>query len=101
MINVLFACNAGVSTSIIEKKVKEESEARGIDLTVNACSVSRIEDFVNDNDIIVLGPQVKFAHKRIEKEYPNIPSFVISMSDFGLLRADNILDEILSKLEIS
>ncbi|TDW26100.1 PTS system cellobiose-specific IIB component [Breznakia blatticola] len=98
MINVLLACNAGVSTAMMEKKIAEEAKRRNIELIVNAASVSRIESFVKDNDIIVLGPQVRFASKKIEKEYPDIPVYVIEMADFGMMRADNVLDNILRVL---
>lgn len=93
-IKVLLVCNAGMSTGIMQVKLEEEAKKKNIKAQILAIPISEIEEYLNDTDCILLGPQVKFAEKDVKKMASNIPVFTINSQDFGLMRADKVFKQI-------
>lgn len=94
--NVILACNAGMSTGILVIKITEEAQARGIDLTCTAVPKAEIRDSIDDADVILLGPQIRFAEAEVKGMAGDRPVLVISAPDFGLMNARGIVDQILA-----
>ena len=92
--NVILACNAGMSTGILVIKITEEAQARGIDLTCTAVPKAEIRDSIDDADVILLGP--RFAEAEVKGMAGDKPVLVISAPDFGLMNAKGIVDQILA-----
>lgn len=66
--NVLLVCYAGMSTSIMMKKMEEYAKTKDIELNINAVPLSELPQFVDENtSIVILGPQIRFFCKRSRK----------------------------------
>ena len=89
---ILLSCNAGLSTSMLVEKMKESASAQGIDADILAVSANSVEDYVNDYDVILLGPQVRFMKKQIESRV-SVPVDVIDGMDYGMLEGGNVLKQ--------
>ncbi len=97
--NVILACNAGMSTGILCIKIAEEAKARGVDLTCTAVPKAEIRDNIDGADAILLGPQIRFAEAEVKGMAGDRPVLVISAPDFGLMNAKGIVDQILAAVK--
>lgn len=55
MKKIVLLCAAGMSTSVLVKKMKEASEKEGLNYDINAYSVSELANVGKTADIILLG----------------------------------------------
>lgn len=93
---VLLVCFAGMSTSIMMKRMKEAAAKKEIDLDISAVPLSEFQDNLDGVEAVLLGPQVRYAVKDIQKETEGkIPVMVISSIDYGMMKGDKVLDETL------
>lgn len=67
--NIILVCSAGMSTSLLVTKMQKESEALGADDKIFACSVDELELYIDQYDVVLLGPQIKY-------KAPSIGEFV-------------------------
>lgn len=93
---ITLVCNAGMSTSLIVKKMKESAQKQGIEVDIIAIPDSELEERANKYqiDVVLLGPQVRYLKNKISKmlEPKGIPVEVISPVDYGTMNGKNILD---------
>ena len=90
-------CAAGMSTSLLVTKMQNYAKEIGYDCEVAAYPISEAATYGPEADIILLGPQVRFQKKDIEKmikERPNgvIPCEVIDMRDYGTMNGKAVFD---------
>lgn len=96
---ILLVCNAGMSTGIMQLKLEEQAKKAGVEASIEALPISEIEQNLEGTDAILLGPQVRFAEKDIQKMVNgSIPVIVIDVQDFGLMRADHVWKKLQDKL---
>ena len=97
---ILLVCYAGMSTGILVKKIREEAEGKGIELEIGALPWTELEEDFNGADIILLGPQVRFALDECEKIVgEKIPVMVIESIDYGMMNGKAVLEKALKRLE--
>ncbi|MDR1307879.1 MAG: PTS sugar transporter subunit IIB [Treponema sp.] len=96
--NITLLCNAGMSTSVLVEKLKEDGKAMGIDLDVDALPVETQDNRMEHTDILLLGPQVRYLLKKFQDRYNGkIPVImVMNMSDYGLQNTKKILGDALA-----
>ena len=100
MKKILLCCAAGMSTSLLINKMKLEAEKRGIEVKIWAEPLDRAKEEFAKADVVLLGPQVKYAlteAKKIAEEY-NINIDVINMVDYGMMNGAKVLDQALKLL---
>lgn len=54
-------CSAGMSTSLLVNKMKQEAEKRGVEYNIAAYSLNEAPKYGPDADVILIGPQVRYA----------------------------------------
>lgn len=100
MKKILLMCSSGMSTSILVKKMEEAAKEKGIDVKIRAISTDSLDNHINETDVILLGPQIKFMLPKITekaKQY-NIQAAAIPMVDYGMCNGSKVLDLALSLL---
>lgn len=81
---VLLVCAAGMSTSMLMKKMESYATENGIDLQVAARSFSELKDPKADGyDCILVGPQISYQKDKVVKKANGLPVEVIPMKDYG------------------
>ena len=80
---ILLCCNAGMSSSILVKKIKDIASQNGEDIEVTAVASSAIKDEVGKWDVCLVGPQMMFAVNSI-KEQLNIPVASIDPRSYAM-----------------
>ncbi|MBY7144486.1 PTS sugar transporter subunit IIB [Virgibacillus sp. NKC19-3] len=102
MYYVLVACSAGMSTSMLVQKIENEAVEKQIDLSIQAVSMNEGKTLARKNnyDLLLLGPQVAFMKESmVEVAAGRFPVRVIKQKDYGMMRADNVLEDILEVVE--
>lgn len=91
MKKILLMCSAGMSTSIMVKKMKEAAKSHKEEVQINAIAEQALEEHIAGTDIILLGPQVRFLQDKVQAEAKNVPVRVIDMMDYGTMNGAKIL----------
>lgn len=94
MKKILLLCSAGMSTSIVVKKMKEASDKKGIETEINAVGLEMFQDNLDKYDLFLLGPQVRFKQADFAKIAGEVGKKVevINQLDYGMMKGEKILD---------
>ena len=65
--NILLICSAGMSTSMMMKRMKEAAAAKHINANIWAVGEGLAKEHIPKADIILLGPQVRYLLQKIEE----------------------------------
>ena len=76
-------CSAGMSTSLLVNKMKEAAAAQGKDYIIAAYSLNEAPTEAPKADVILIGPQVRFALDKLKAYGKPIDS--IEMRIYGLM----------------
>ena len=105
-LHILLVCNLGASTGVMVTKMKEialnSEKLKNIDIKIEAHPAGDILEYIDDFDLVMLGPQIKHRFKDLEKTCieKNKPIAVIDTKDYGSVNGGNILKAaIILKLE--
>ena len=93
---IMLACAAGMSTSMLVKRMQDAAKAEGKDYEIFAKSTSDIDaELASDHkpDVLLLGPQVGYLTNDVKKktDEAGIPMDVINMMDYGMMKGDKVL----------
>lgn len=101
MTNIVLFCSAGMSTSMLIGKMEKAAKARGIEVTVNAYPEAQVAKYVPGADVVLLGPQIRYALQRIKKicDEKGVPLDVIAPQDYGMMNGEKVLDQALRLLK--
>ena len=95
MKRIYLFCSAGMSTSLVAKKMQDVADKHSLPVEVKAFPDSKIDVTVEEfhPDIILLGPQVKFKFEETASKYEpkGIPVAVIDLEDYGKVDGERIL----------
>lgn len=94
---ILLVCSAGMSTSLLVNKMTKAAQEQGIDAEILAHSVADSKRFLDQVDIILLGPQVRFLKAEMEKN-SKVPVQVIDMMAYGRMDGGRVLENALKEL---
>lgn len=98
MKKIMLCCSAGMSTSMLVKKMIEAAQKRSLYVDINAFGVAEFEQQVGNYQVVLLGPQVKYMLrdlKNIAAPY-GINVEPINMMDYGMQNGAAVLDFALS-----
>lgn len=86
-------CAAGMSTSLLVKKMEEAAVQKGKDVDIKAFPFTDMEREIQGIDVALLGPQVGFQLNRAKEicEPKGVPVDVIPMQDYGMCNGMNVL----------
>ena len=95
MKRIYLFCSAGMSTSLVAKRMQEVADKHSLPVEVKAFPDNKIDVIVEEfhPDVILLGPQVKFKLELTASKYEpqGIPVAVIDLEDYGRVDGERIL----------
>ena len=88
---VLLICAAGMSTSLLVNNMKKFAEP---DDVVEAYPVAQLEGIIDQYDVILVGPQIRYKLKDIQKiaDAHKKPVDVIDMVVYGQMKGKEAMD---------
>ncbi len=98
MKNILLICSAGMSTSLMVKKMQDTAAARGEDVKIWAVADAAAKDNIPEADVVLLGPQIRFMLSQMKETAGETPVEVIDMRDYALMNGEAVLNQALNLL---
>lgn len=96
MVKILLVCNAGMSTSVLVQKMMKVVEKKELDCKIWALSSSEAKTINEEVDVVLIGPQLKFAINEVKKIFPDKPVAAIDMRTYGMMDGEGALKQALS-----
>lgn len=92
--NILLVCAAGLSTSLLVNKMKASLTEEQKGWRIEAHPIAETADFINDFDVVLLGPQVGHKLNAVKKDFDsyNKPIAVINPVDYGMGRGKEVVE---------
>ncbi len=96
MIRIMLCCASGMSTSLLVEKMKKAGQEKGIQTDIWAVGANEVKANAPKADVILLGPQVRYAQKSIEEDANGVPVDNIGMKEYGMMNGAAVLEQALS-----
>ncbi|WP_426711017.1 PTS sugar transporter subunit IIB [Cetobacterium sp. SF1] len=98
MKKILLLCSAGMSTSMVVKKMEAAAAAENIEVKIDAVGLEQFHELLSQYDVFLLGPQVRFKKPELAPiaAQAGKPLEVIDTMSYGTLNGKKILDFALS-----
>lgn len=103
-VKILILCAAGMSSGLIVDSIKEHAEALNVEVDVHCAPSLRYRECEYKGlDALLFAPQVRSQAEEIKKYVSslgeNVPTMVIAMRDYGLIKGESILKQVLTLLD--
>ena len=89
---ILVVCNAGMSSSILVKNIKNVACQNNQEVVVTAMGVSNIVNEKGKWDVCLVAPQISYAVEEV-KEKLGIPTVAIDMRVYAMADGKGALDQ--------
>ncbi|MBW6410703.1 PTS sugar transporter subunit IIB [Clostridium weizhouense] len=101
MKNILLVCCAGMSTSLLVSKMQQAAKEKGIECNIQATGEAEVKQYIDNTDVLLLGPQVRFLLSKFKKSLAdkNVPVEVINTIDYGTMNGKKVLERALEVIE--
>jgi PTS system cellobiose-specific IIB component len=100
MKNVVLFCANGMSTGMLVNRMRDVAKEENVDLNINAYALAEVSRYIQDADIVLLGPQVRFELKKLRDSYPDKIIDTIEMTMYGMMDGKGVVDLIHQKLNV-
>lgn len=93
MKKIFLCCNAGMSTSMLVKKMQAAAQAQNIDIEINAFPLEKFNESIEQYDLCLLGPQVRYKLDDFKKiaALKNKKVEAINPMGYGMMKGENVL----------
>jgi PTS system cellobiose-specific IIB component len=93
--NILLVCSAGMSTSLLVTKMEASAKAQGIDCKIWAVGHSEVNENIDQADVLLLGPQVRYLLPKLKTvgDSKGIPVDSINPVNYGLCNGEAVLKQ--------
>lgn len=91
---ILVVCNAGMSSSILVKKIKEYARSQQVEAVVQAVSSASVVDEVGNWDVCLVAPQIMYAVDDVKKTL-QIPTEAVEMRTYAISDAKAAFEQAL------
>lgn len=98
MIKILLCCASGMSTSLLVEKMKRAASKQNIEAEIWAVNAESADLKNEKADLILLGPQVRYAKDEIQNTVGDTPVHMIGMKDYGMMNGESVLAQALEYL---
>ena len=101
MYKITLCCNAGMSTSMLVKKMQAAAAEQNIDATIEAHPVNKFEEIIPTTDVVLLGPQVRFKLKEFRQSAVRYdkPVEAIDPASYGAMNGAKVLQLAINAIE--
>ncbi|CUH95286.1 hypothetical protein P22_1356 [Propionispora sp. 2/2-37] len=98
--NIYVICNAGMSTSVLVKRMRSAAGEKKLNVNIEAFSVEVLDKIKAEADVILVGPQIRHMLPKIKEIVKSqCPVEMISMADYGMINGARVLEQALTILK--
>lgn len=100
MINIVLLCQYGASTGMLTQRIRQAAKDKEVEAKIDAYSYSDVGEVIENADIILLGPQIRFKKDELEKKYADkdVPFVIIDTVDYGTMNGEGVLNTALNAI---
>ncbi|EUJ29159.1 hypothetical protein MFLO_11250 [Listeria floridensis FSL S10-1187] len=101
MKKIMLICSAGMSSSLLVKKMQEEIATNALDAEVIAVAEADVSKHASEVDVVLLAPQVRFLATSLKRKFGarSIPIEIIDAIDYGTMDGKNVLNQAYTMME--
>lgn len=92
MKKIVLLCSAGMSTSMLVKKMQAAAAEEKYECEIAAYPMAEAASKAADADAVLLGPQVSFNLAKVKEQLPGKPVNTIEMRMYGRMDGKGVLD---------
>lgn len=98
--NVLIVCGGGASSGFLAQNIRKAAKKKGISINIKARSESEVDEYINDIDVLLYGPHLKYMEEELvsKGKAHNVPVGMIDNLIYGSLNGEKALELILELL---
>ncbi|MEF9967254.1 MAG: PTS sugar transporter subunit IIB [Longicatena sp.] len=98
---MLLVCGTGASSGFMAKNIRQAAKARGIEIGVKARSDSTVEDYIEEIDLLLVGPHLSYMIDDLKEiaDPHDVPVDIIPKELYGNLDGNGVLDFALNILK--
>ena len=95
MKKIMLLCSAGMSTSLMVTKMMDAAKKQGLEVEIYAIPEVEMKNRMDDVDVVLLAPQVRFLLNRIKEklEVKGIPVAVINSIHYGTMNGAAVIQQ--------
>lgn len=94
MVKILLACSAGMSTSLMVRKMRSVAEENGLEVEIDAVPESQAINHFDGLSILLLGPQVKYQEEKMrDLAAGRFPVMTIDTQKYGRMDGLGVLKD--------
>lgn len=99
-IRILLVCGSGASSGFMAANMRKAAKAKGLDVSVTARSESEIENYIEDIDVLMVGPHLAYLLDDAKEIVGDNDVKVILMKGdyYATLDGDQAIDHLVSCL---
>lgn len=86
-------CNAGMSSSLLVKRMQEQTAKDGTNYEIKASAIVKAPEVGEWADIILVGPQIRHVINKLKQDCPGKPIMAIDMRKYGMIDAKGVLED--------
>lgn len=81
-LGVLLVCGSGASSGFMAANMRKAASAAGLDADIKARSESEIENYIDETDVIMVGPHLEYAIEELTEYYGDQAKIILMRSDY-------------------
>lgn len=100
-LNVLLVCGSGASSGFMATNMRKAAVARGLEIEIKARSESEIENYIDEIDVLMVGPHLSYILDEVEDYTGGLDVKVILMKPeyYSTLDGVKAIDHLLSEMK--
>ncbi len=93
MVYITLVCAAGMSTSLLVKKMQGAAKEQNVEAEIIAMSETAFAKYTKPTDVLLLGPQVRYLLPKMKKTYEpkGMKVDVVDMRAYGQMDGKTVL----------
>ena len=99
-LNVLLVCGSGASSGFMAANMRKAGSKLGLDLDIKARGESEIESYIDEIDVLMVGPHLAYILDEVEEyTHGNNVKVILMKSDYySTLDGEKAIDHLLEKM---
>jgi PTS system cellobiose-specific IIB component len=97
---ILLVCGGGASSGFLAANIRKYAKKQGADMQIEARSESELSNYINDIDVLLVGPHLAYMEDEIKSmtDPKGIPMALIDEDDYGMMNGAAVYDQIVTML---
>lgn len=100
-LNVLLVCGSGASSGFMAANMRKAASKQGLDIDIKARSESEIENYIDEINVLMVGPHLAYILDEVE-EYThgeNVKVILMKPDYYSILNGEMAIAHLLEEME--